>query len=55
MLIALKEVSRTYDSGERVVNALRNVTLGLPQGEFIAVVWGKRKREIHFLKFGEWH
>jgi putative ABC transport system ATP-binding protein len=38
MLIALKGVSRTYDSGEGVINALRNVTLGLPQGEFIAVV-----------------
>lgn len=38
MFISLKEVSRRYTSGEGVVQALRHVSLGLPQGEFIAVV-----------------
>lgn len=38
MLIALKAVTRSYDSGEGQLFALRNVSLTLPEGEFIAVV-----------------
>jgi putative ABC transport system ATP-binding protein len=38
MLIALKAVTRSYDSGEGHLFALRNVSLTLPEGEFIAVV-----------------
>src|SRR5688572_13464855 len=49
MLIALKAVSRTYDSGEGLVHALRNVSLGLPQGEFIAVVGASGSGKSTFL------
>lgn len=38
MFISLNGVTRSYDSGAGQVNALRQISLTLPQGEFIAVV-----------------
>jgi putative ABC transport system ATP-binding protein len=49
MLITLQGVSRAYHSGEGNVYALRNVSLSLPQGEFIAVVGSSGSGKSTFL------
>lgn len=49
MLISLKGVTRSYDSGDGQVFALRNVSLELPQGEFIAVVGSSGSGKSTFL------
>lgn len=49
MLISLKGVTRSYDSGEGQVFALRNVSLDLPKGEFIAVVGSSGSGKSTFL------
>ena len=37
-LIRLEEVTRTYDLGEVTVNALRETTLDIEQGEYVALI-----------------
>src|SRR6476659_1054218 len=37
-LIALKDVSKDYESGAGVVRALREIDLEIPQGQFVAIV-----------------
>ena len=37
-IIELQSVSRQYESGESIVHALKNVSLTVSQGEFVAVV-----------------
>lgn len=37
-LIRLKEVTRVYDLGEVIVNALRETTLDIEQGEYVALI-----------------
>ena len=37
-LLEVKSVSKTYGSGETAVHALKNVSFGVPKGEFVAVV-----------------
>ena len=37
-LIALRRVSKDYDSGAGVVRALREIDLEIPQGAFVAIV-----------------
>jgi len=37
-LLEVKEVGKTYGTGETAVSALKNVTFSIPKGEFVAVV-----------------
>lgn len=37
-LLEVRDVSKTYGSGEAAVQALRNVSFSVPKGEFVAVV-----------------
>lgn len=37
-LLEVKQVSKTYGTGEAAVHALKNVTFSVPKGEFVAVV-----------------
>lgn len=37
-MIELLDVTKTYDQGRRVVNAVRGVTLGVQGGEFVAIM-----------------
>ncbi|HJC22430.1 MAG TPA: ABC transporter ATP-binding protein [Candidatus Eisenbergiella merdavium] len=37
-LLEVKNVSKTYGSGEAAVHALKNVSFSVPKGEFVAVV-----------------
>lgn len=37
-MLTIKEVSRTYGSGEAKVDALKNINLTINQGEFVAIV-----------------
>ncbi len=37
-LLEVHGISKTYGSGEAAVKALKNVTFGVPKGEFVAVV-----------------
>lgn len=37
-LLEVKQVSKTYGSGETAVRALKNVSFSVPKGEFVAVV-----------------
>ena len=37
-LLEVKDVSKTYGSGETAVHALKGATLSVPKGEFVAVV-----------------
>lgn len=37
-LLEVKELSKTYGTGETTVQALKGVTFSVPKGEFVAVV-----------------
>lgn len=37
-LLEVKTISKTYGTGEAVVNALKNVNFSIPKGEFVAIV-----------------
>ena len=37
-LLEVKSLSKTYGSGETAVHALKNVSLSVPKGEFVAIV-----------------
>jgi len=37
-LLEVKAISKTYGTGEAAVNALKNVSLSIPKGEFVAIV-----------------
>lgn len=37
-LLEVKQLSKTYGTGEAAVHALKNVTFSVPKGEFVAVV-----------------
>ena len=37
-LLEVKTISKTYGTGETVVNALKNVNFSIPKGEFVAIV-----------------
>jgi putative ABC transport system ATP-binding protein len=37
-LIQLEEISKTYDSGENAVQALRGVDVAIQEGEFVAII-----------------
>ena len=37
-LLEVKNISKTYGSGETAVKALKNVSFSVPKGEFVAIV-----------------
>lgn len=37
-LLEVKSISKTYDSGNTAVHALRNATFSVPKGEYVAIV-----------------
>ena len=37
-LLEVKNISKTYGSGEAAVHALRHVSFSVPKGEFVAIV-----------------
>ena len=37
-LLEVKEISKTYGSGEAAVEALKNVSFSVEKGEFLAIV-----------------
>ena len=37
-LLEVKNISKTYGTGEAAVHALKNATFRVPKGEFVAVV-----------------
>ena len=37
-LLEVKNISKTYGTGEAAVHALKNATFSVPKGEFVAVV-----------------
>ena len=37
-LLEVKSISKTYDSGEAAVHALKDVSFSVPKGEFVAIV-----------------
>ena len=37
-LIQIEEVTKTYDSGENAVQALRGVNVGIERGEFVSII-----------------
>lgn len=37
-LLEVKNISKTYGTGEATVHALKNATFSVPKGEFVAIV-----------------
>ena len=37
-LLEVKNISKTYGSGETAVKALKNVSFSVPKGEYVAIV-----------------
>ena len=48
-LLEVKNISKTYGSGEAAVHALKHVSFSVPKGEFVAVVGVVRFRESTLL------
>lgn len=48
MTLMMKNISKNYQDGEQVIEVLKNVSLEVAQGEFVAIVGPSGAGKVHF-------
>ena len=51
-LLEVKNICKTYGSGETAVKALRNVSFSVPKGEYVAIVGESGFGQKHTAEYG---
>lgn len=53
-MLELKDIKKTYVSGDERVEALKGVTLKFRESEFVSILRTKWLWKNHFIKYNRW-